>query len=177
MSDYGERLGKDTIRFERLLPGPIETVWAYVTDGDKRALWLAAGDTDLDVGGIVRLEFHNASLSPLPDDAPPARYADLPERMSFSGRVTRCEPMTLFAHTWDYGKDNSEVEYVLKEEGDKVRLTLTHRLLPDDDQLISASGGWHTHLDILVAVLDGETPKPFWRTHTALEAEYEERLT
>jgi hypothetical protein len=29
MSDYGTLLGTDTVRFERLLPGPIERVWAY----------------------------------------------------------------------------------------------------------------------------------------------------
>ena len=37
-------------------------------------------------------------------------------------------------------------------------------------------GGWHTHLDILVDVLEGREPKAFWKTHTALEAEYGKRL-
>ena len=43
MSHYGERIGKTTVRFERLLPGPIERVWEYLTDSDRRATWLAAG--------------------------------------------------------------------------------------------------------------------------------------
>ena len=40
MSRYGERIDDTTVRFERLLPGPIERVWEYLTDGDKRATWL-----------------------------------------------------------------------------------------------------------------------------------------
>ena len=36
-----------TIRFERLLPGPVERVWAYLTESKKRATWLAAGEFDL----------------------------------------------------------------------------------------------------------------------------------
>ena len=49
-----------TVRLERLLPGPLERVWAYITESDKRAKWLAAGEFDLRVGGKVRLEFDNS---------------------------------------------------------------------------------------------------------------------
>ena len=37
MSKYGERVDDSTVRFERMLPGPIERVWEYLTDSDKRA--------------------------------------------------------------------------------------------------------------------------------------------
>ena len=83
MNSYGERLDKTTVRFERLLPGPIERVWQYISDGEKRAKWLAGGSTELAVDGVVNLEFHNASLSPLPDDPPPNKYCGLPEKMFF----------------------------------------------------------------------------------------------
>ena len=49
-----------TVKLERLLPGPVERVWAYITESDKRAKWLAAGEFDLRVGGRVRLEFDNS---------------------------------------------------------------------------------------------------------------------
>ena len=55
MSHYGERIDETTVRFERLLPGPIDRVWAARTDGDPRATWLAGGSTDLRVGGKVEL--------------------------------------------------------------------------------------------------------------------------
>jgi uncharacterized protein YndB with AHSA1/START domain len=174
MNPYGERLDKTTVRFERLLPGPIERVWQYITDGDKRAKWLAGGSTELAVDGVVNLEFHNASLSPLPDDPPPNKYCGLPEKMSFSGRVTRCDPPHLLAHTWEADGDYSEVEYVLSTVDDKVRIVITHTRL-NEDEVLGVSGGWHAHLDILGDVLEGQTPRAFWKNHTALEAEYESR--
>ena len=55
MNDYGELLDKNTVRFERLLPGPIERVWAFLTESDKRAQWLCGGDveTGQDLAGSV----------------------------------------------------------------------------------------------------------------------------
>lgn len=176
MSRYGERIDETTVRFERLLPGPIERVWAYLTDGDKRATWLCGGDTELRVGGKVEMHFHNASLSRQPDDDPPGKYRDLPETMSFGGTVTQCEPPRLLAFTWDFEDEHSEVSFELEAAGDRVRLALTHRKLASRDELISASGGWHTHLDIFEDVLGGREPKAFWKTHTPLEAEYERRF-
>ncbi|MBO7942095.1 SRPBCC domain-containing protein, partial [Streptomyces sp. S9] len=65
----------DSVRIERVLPGPIERVWAYLTESDKRRRWLAAGDMDLRVGGAVELNFDNARLTHN-DDPPPAKYAN-----------------------------------------------------------------------------------------------------
>ncbi|MEQ8750919.1 MAG: hypothetical protein RIC52_14200 [Amphiplicatus sp.] len=47
MSDHGQRIDKMSIRFERLLPGPIERVWAYLTEPEKRAEWFAGGVTEM----------------------------------------------------------------------------------------------------------------------------------
>jgi len=176
MNKYGERLDESTVRFERLLPGPIGRVWEYVTDGEKRAKWLAGGSTELKVDGKVELRFHNTSLSPLPDDPPPQKYCGLPEKMSYSGHVTKCEPPFLLAHTWEADDEYSEVEYQLVEQGDKVLLTIIHSKLANDDMVLGVSGGWHAHLGILEDQLEERTPKPFWKTHTALEAEYAVRL-
>ena len=35
--DYGVVTAPDTVKIERMLPGPIERVWAYLTDPAKRA--------------------------------------------------------------------------------------------------------------------------------------------
>lgn len=176
MSHYGERIDETTVRFERLLPGPIERVWQYLTDGDKRASWLCGGEMELRVGGKVEMHFHNASLSSQTDVDPPEKYRDLPEKMSFGGTMTQCEPPRLLAYTWDFEDEPSEVCYELQEAGDRVRLVLTHRKLTSHDEIISASGGWHTHLDILEDVLNGREPQAFWKAHTPLEAEYERRF-
>lgn len=36
MKAYGDLTANDTIRFERMLPGPIERVWAHLVEPDKR---------------------------------------------------------------------------------------------------------------------------------------------
>ena len=51
MNEYGVITHPDTVRLERLLPGPIERVWDYLTDSKKRGTWLATGTMDLRVGG------------------------------------------------------------------------------------------------------------------------------
>ena len=42
-SAYGELIEPTTLKIQRLLPGPIERIWAYLTDSDLRRKWLAAG--------------------------------------------------------------------------------------------------------------------------------------
>ena len=37
MDDHGVVTAPGTLRMERLLPGPIERVWAYITEPEKRA--------------------------------------------------------------------------------------------------------------------------------------------
>ena len=46
MNDYGELIDSSTVRFERMLPGPIERVWSYIVESDKRKQWLCAGDIE-----------------------------------------------------------------------------------------------------------------------------------
>lgn len=60
---YGTFTSEAEVRFQRLLPGPIETVWEYLTDSEKRGTWLAKGTMELKVGGKVELNFLHSSLS------------------------------------------------------------------------------------------------------------------
>ena len=176
MNDYGELLDERTVRFERLLQGPVERVWRYLTESEKRALWLCAGDVGPRAGGRVDMHFNNQSLSTDDDIPRPEKYADIPVPLSFSGTVTAWEPCRLLTHTWEFGGEVSEVSYELTEIEDKVRLVLTHRRLETVDTVLSVSGGWHTHLNILVDVLEGGRVRPFFKMQTALEAEYSRRL-
>ena len=176
MENYGEMLDDTTIRFERMLPGPIERVWEYITESDKRAKWLCAGDTRLEVGGSVEMRFEHATLASTGDIERPEKYRDMPSIVTFGGRVTEVEPPRLLVHTWEFEGENSEVRYELEEHGDQVRLVLTHRRLNSMNEVLSVSAGWHTHLEILRDVLDGEVPEPFWKAHTKYEALYEDRL-
>jgi uncharacterized protein YndB with AHSA1/START domain len=176
MNDYGELIAPDTVRFERTLPGPIERVWGFLIESDKRGRWFCGGDTELEVGGHVDMHFHNAGLSSQPDIPRPEKYKDMPERLSFTGTVTACDPPRLLSHSWDFEGESSEVSYELKEQDDKVLLVLTHRRLRSRNEILSICGGWHTHLDILVAVMAGEESPPFWKCHSEFEDEYERRI-
>ena len=176
MKEYGELLDKNTVRFERLLPGPIERVWSYLTEGDKRARWLCGGDVEPVAGGRVDMHFHNVTLSGDGDIPRPEKYKDMPEKMSFEGEVTRCEPPHILEHTWKFGEESSEVCYELSEQGDRVKLVLIHRRLESADTVLDVSGGWHTHLNILEDVLAGDKLRPFYKMQLQYESEYGERL-
>ncbi|HEV2483586.1 MAG TPA: SRPBCC domain-containing protein [Puia sp.] len=170
MEQYGILTAPDTLRFERTLPGPIGKVWAYLTESDKRGLWLAKGEMELVEGGKVELQFVHQELSPIPG-ATPEKFRDV--NCSFTGKVLRINAPYLLAFTWDGG---SEVSFELEpEQGNLVRLTVTHRKLTPEQY--STAPGWHTHLDILDARLHGKTTDNFWKIFLQLEAAYQKRLT
>lgn len=176
MTSYGEILSKDSVRFQRDLPGPLDRVWEYLTVGGLRATWFCGGDTELRVGGKVEMRFENSSLSSGQDDPPPEKYKDLPEVMEFIGEVTVCEPKQRLAFLWIGEDEESEVLFELQEQGDRVLLTLTHTRLANRDAVLGVCGGWHVHLDILGDVLSGTDARPFWKNHTEIEAQYDERI-
>jgi uncharacterized protein YndB with AHSA1/START domain len=171
MSEFGVVTDARTLRIRRTLPGPIERVWAYLTESEKRGRWLASGPMELRVGGRVELTFRNSELS-AHAEPPPEKY-EKHEGAGFHGQVTRCEPPRLLSYTWG---DHSEVTFELTPRGADVLLVLTHRRLPDRSTMVKVGSGWHTHLDILLDHLAGRAPRPFWSTHARLEAEYERRL-
>lgn len=173
MSEYGKAVSQDTVRIERLLPGPIERVWTYLTDSEKRGTWLAAGEMELRVGGKVQLHFLHASLTPHQEPIP-ERFKRMECGHSFAGTVTHCEPPHLLAYTW--GGDTSEVKFELTPRGEKVLLVITHTRLRDRNEQTLVASGWHTHLGILEDNLLEQQPRPFWSTFEQVEAEYKQRL-
>lgn len=177
MNDYGVLTAPDTLRLERLLPGPIERVWQYLTDSDKRAKWLAVGSVEQHVGGNVNHTFRNSELSP-ENDIPPPKYSQCAGDVPMLGKVTACDPLRLLSYIWNAGsEEESEVRFELEQQQDQVKLTVIHRRLNNAEERLSVAGGWHTHLNILRDILQGKTPQGFWRVHTQLEQEYKERLT
>lgn len=169
MEKYGTIVSPGTIRFERSLPGPIDKVWAYLTESEKRGKWLASGEMDLFEGGKVHLFFHHQDLSPLPDPIP-EKYKDMKDGHHFTGTITKFNAPHLLAFTWE---GNSEVTFELTEQEDKVLMILTHRHLGDKKNIqVSVASGWHNHVDILIANLTGAIPQGFWSRHAALEVVY-----
>ncbi|HEY5972918.1 MAG TPA: SRPBCC family protein, partial [Pseudoxanthomonas sp.] len=136
-ASYATLVAPDTIRIERTLPGPIERVWAFLTESDKRARWLAAGEMDLRIGGSVEHVFRNSELTEN-DEPPPAKYAKYGAESRMHGRITACEPPRLLAYTWgEPSGENSEVRFELSADGDDVRLVLIHSRLPNREEMLS----------------------------------------
>jgi uncharacterized protein YndB with AHSA1/START domain len=145
MSDLGETVRVPAARFERLLPGPADRVWAHLTQPDKLKGWF--GDDGLiepREGGAVRLSGGH-----------------------IRGVVTQWKPNRRLAYTWNvFSPGDEESPYPqsyltleLEPAGEQVKLTLFH--LPVLERFEAQNKmGWHTFLDILGAALRGEPEQP-----------------
>ena len=171
----GVLLEPGTVRFERVLPGPIERVWAFLTEEEKRAEWFMRAPTVVKPGGRMELRFNNSDLSPHKEPTP-EKYKEC-ESMVSHATVTECSPPHVFVFEWEEPTSGaSEVRFELTNEGEKVRLVLTHRRLAKREDVLGVLGGWHTHLDILVDKVSGRVPPAFWSTHAKWDAQYAARF-
>ncbi|RIX83686.1 SRPBCC family protein [Acidovorax cavernicola] len=167
----GTQTEPGTLRMERTLPAPIDRVWTYLVDPEKRRTWLAGGTMAQAVGGVFELRFQHTELS---GEVAPERYAAYRKTHLQNSRVLRIEAPTLLVISWGSEReDASEVTFELSPQGEHAtRLVLTHRRLPDRKETLSVSSGWHAHLDVLDDVLHGRQPQGFWTHLEAAEAAY-----
>jgi uncharacterized protein YndB with AHSA1/START domain len=174
MNDYGVVIDTATVRMERTLSAPVDQVWEYLTDPDKRSTWLASGPMELRIGGKVTLEFNFKRLT---NELTPERFRPYETGHVQSGHITQCEPPHLLCFTWNEKNEQaSEVRFELKSQGKKTLLTLTHSKLPNRKEMVNVSGGWHTHLAILEDRLNEQEPRLFWNTFLQMEKEYQTRI-
>jgi uncharacterized protein YndB with AHSA1/START domain len=170
MENFGEITEPQTVRLERILPGPIERAWSYLTDSEKRGKWLAPGEMELRVGGRVSLTFNNQNLSSDKETPEQFKFA---EGHTIEGEVTRCEPPRLLTFTWGKAGD---VTFELTPKGKDVLFVVTHRRLPDRNTTVMVSSGWHTHTGVLIDILNNADPRPFWKSFLRVKQEYEKRI-
>ena len=97
--DYAVLTAPDTVRLERLLPGPAGRVWRYLTDGELRRKWLASGDITPAAGSEFELVWHNDELT----DPPGNRPEGFGEEHRMRSTITSYEPERLLAFTWGGG--------------------------------------------------------------------------
>ncbi|MCF1709182.1 SRPBCC family protein [Tabrizicola sp. J26] len=168
-SPYGTLIEPTTFRIERRLPGPIERVWSYLTDSDLRQLWLASGKMELKVGAPFELVWRNDRLT----DDPGQRPEEFGEEHRMASRILLVDPPRKLVFSWF---ETGEVTIELVPDGEDVLLTLTHRRLSGRSGLLSVSAGWHAHLDVLMARLNGVPFGTFWDKWRALKEEYTCRI-
>ena len=166
---YGVLAEPATLKIQRLLPGPIERVWAYLTESELRRQWLASGEMEMKVGATVDFVWRNNELTNPPGERP----AGFSEEHRMECRITELDPPHKLAITWG---STGGVTFELEQEGKDVLLTVTHRRVNDRAILLNVSGGWHTHLDVLVARINGQEPEPFWDSLARVKKEYEKRI-
>jgi uncharacterized protein YndB with AHSA1/START domain len=169
LNAYGALTEPDTLTIKRLLPGPIERVWSYLTESDLRRKWLASGKMEMKVGAPFTVTWRNDELN----DPPSPRPEGFPEEHNMESRITALDPPRKISFTWS---NSGDVTFALEPKGKDVLLTVTHRRLPNRNTMLMVGAGWHQHLDTLVARVSGKEPEAFWEGWKRLKQDYDRRL-
>lgn len=147
------------IRFERLLPYPVEEVWSALTEPQRMADWWApfAADITVDLreGGSITFEWHDH---------------DIPR---FVFTITELKAPTLLQHT--HTGPGSWQRWELEPTLEGTLLRSTYFVL-DPDLAIERGDvvGAHYGLDRLEAALSGHPVPVEMEVFQALQAEYVE---
>src|SRR5450631_4372082 len=94
---FGTLIEPTTLKIQRLLPGPVERIWAYLTDGELRRKWLAAGAMEMKTGTPFELVWRNEELS----DPPVKRPEGFGEEHRMASRITELDPPHKISFTWN----------------------------------------------------------------------------
>ncbi|MFL6764423.1 MAG: SRPBCC family protein, partial [Sphingomicrobium sp.] len=156
-----ERVAPDTIRLERTLDAPPETVWRYLTEAELRQQWFMGGtdakpDSEFDL--VVDHDKLSDEVVPYPES-----YAAFKGSV-WAEKVLRFDPPRLLETSFQSGK-NGTVTYELFPDGEKTRLVLTHSGIVSGTGAQDFGGGWTSHLAVLQERLAGRSVKNFWALH------------
>lgn len=170
---FGSYPTPNSLHLERILPGSMERVWAYLTESEKRAKWFSAGVMPSQVGVAFELLFNNQTLGK--EGETPERFKKY-ENKTMNSIMTRYEPPHALGFTFGIGENSSEVLFELKPHAKGVLLGIKHWQLTTNEGKLNVSAGWHTHLGVLVDLLYENQPRPFWPRFESLEQEYQKRI-
>ncbi len=167
----GQVIDANTLRMERTLAAPIDTVWSFLVEPAKRQRWLAGGTRPTAAGACFDLRFDNDALT---GETTPPRFQQFAGVHCMASRVIEMQAPRLLVMSWQEGSPNeSEVRFELEPHGGHTHLTLTHSRLARRAGMLNVAGGWHAHLDVLEDVLAERAPRPFWTNFGEKEAAYD----
>lgn len=170
--DFGTQLEDGSLRFVRLLPGPIERAWSYLVDPDKRGLWFAGGTMGEKAGDEFTWDFDFDLLS---EENLPERWSELSEGLQSHARIVEIEPPRLLVVVGI--EDKQEIRFELRELEDQLEFVLTQQPPADFSGLVSTAAGWQACLGLLIDHLHDRKPRRFWSEHEKAEENYRERLS
>jgi uncharacterized protein YndB with AHSA1/START domain len=171
MSHDGSILDLHTVEFKRLLPGPIELAWDYLTKPELLKTWFADVSLEPRAGGAVTVRFGGSTCGGGTAGVHgTVREFRKPHVLAFSWIQGRAQPD-------GSGNDSfeSEVRFELAERGEKVLLTLLHSRLPTDE-LSGHSAGWHAYMDNFESVVSRRGAIDFMAVFHQLHPGYEQRV-
>ena len=76
ITEFGVLTEPTTLKIQRVLPGPIERVWSYLTTSELRRQWFAAGEMELTLGASFELVWRNDELTSPSGERPPGSSAE-----------------------------------------------------------------------------------------------------
>ncbi|MEM9311337.1 MAG: SRPBCC family protein [Pseudomonadota bacterium] len=175
MSDYGTQIGPAKLAFNRRFEAPIEKVWRFLVDPEKRKLWFCGGSTGDAVGSQIVFDFDHRRLS---ESDPPAKYA-AEEVVTHYGEILEYDPPRRLAFTWfesaEAQSSKVEIDLIANSDG-STQLALVHTGVEGRDMVLGVLAGWHGHFDLLAETLVGARISDFWVRDQELEAEYSQRV-
>jgi uncharacterized protein YndB with AHSA1/START domain len=169
MSHDGSILDLHTVEFTRLLPGPIELAWDYVTRPDLLKTWFAEVTLEPHVGGAVTVRFGKSDCGGISVEGTVLEFRR-PNVVAFSWIKLRPQADGSVMHSHE-----GEVRFELTEKGEKVLLTLRHSGLPTHE-LAGHSAGWHAYMDNLESRIAGRGALDVMTIFRDLRPRYDERV-
>jgi uncharacterized protein YndB with AHSA1/START domain len=169
MSHDGSILDLHTVEFTRLLPGPIELAWDYLTKPELLKTWFAEVTLEPRVGGAVTVGFGKSDCGGNSVEGTILEFRR-PHVIAFSWIKLRPQADGSIKHSHE-----GEVRFALVEKGDKVLLRLLHSGLPTQE-LAGHSAGWHAYMDNLESHIAGRGALDFMAIFHDLRPRYDDRV-
>jgi uncharacterized protein YndB with AHSA1/START domain len=149
VSPHRRTATEGVIEVERRIAADPATVFAYFTDPERYRLWQGLeAELDPRPGGTFRVTMTGHS------------------RQVVEGEYVELDSPRRLVFTWGYPGNaglpsgGSQVEVVLRPDGDGTLLTVRHSGLPSDNACQFHRWGWDLTLDRLVAAAAGDEPGP-----------------
>lgn len=147
MSAQAQTSSPATLVIKRTFKAPRERVFRAWTDAPELSAWFApsddfmiAADTDLHVGGEYRIEMRHVSGA-IHIVRGSYREIDAPNKLVYTWR-------------WEGAAADTLVTVEFRGRGDSTEITLTHAMLPNDEERTKHAQGWNGCVARLERYLD-----------------------